>query len=194
MGLFRKKKEIPTAADQVAAGPSQEEWNKILQEKSSSWKQQVSGGATYYSCQASSLYVATELLRNLPSIPPNTYYVVDTPDGSLGRDVFGFYTEEPIKTSRLKIEVTDLDGPPVDAASLTEFGDAGKSMMSVATLKSVGQYARFVLQMECGRCGYRSPVETEEGHFDRQCYMCGTVNHTTRGKLLVTTQQGVLEI
>jgi transposase-like protein len=68
------------------------------------------------------------------------------------------------------------------------------SQSMVALLKSTGQYASFVLQMECGHCGYKSPVETKGGSFERQRYACGTVNKTQRGKINVMTQSGFVAI
>jgi hypothetical protein len=128
------------------------------------------------------------------SVPQNTYYIVDTPDGSLGRDIFGFYTEAPIKNSGISLETTGTATTHVESLSLTAFGDAMKSQGSVASLKSMEQYASFVLQMECGHCGYKSPVETKEGRFERQCYACGAVNETQRGQIKVMTQAGLVEI
>jgi uncharacterized membrane protein YhaH (DUF805 family) len=159
-----------------------------------SWQEQKSNGTVYFSCKAETLYRATEILRDIPPIARNIYYVVDTPDGSLGRDIFGFYTEKPLKSSGIAVVKPNDKVATVDALSLTAFGDAMKNQSSVAMLKSTGQYANFVLQMECGHCGYKSPVETVEGQFDRQCYSCGTINHTTRGKIIVGTQRGLVEI
>jgi hypothetical protein len=120
--------------------------------------------------------------------------VADTPDGSLGRDIFGFFTEAPLKTTALDLGPSAQPAAPVGAVSLTAFGDAMKSQASVAALKSAGRYASFVLQLECGHCGYKSPVETQEGEFERQCYSCGTVNKTRRGTINVLTSSGFVEI
>jgi len=158
------------------------------------WNTQYSGSATYHSCNAQTLLRATEILRDINSISQNVYYVVDTPDGSLGRDRFGFFTEAPIKSNGICLEPDSDKAATVDALSLTVFGDAVKSQSSVAILKSQGQYASFMLEMECGHCGYKSPVETKEGDFERQCYSCGTVNRTRRGKITVMTPFGIAEI
>ncbi|MDR1747031.1 MAG: DUF805 domain-containing protein [Tannerella sp.] len=158
------------------------------------WNTQYSGSATYHSCNAQTLLRATEILRDINSISQNVYYVVDTPDGSLGRDRFGFFTEAPIKSNGICLEPDSDKAATVDALSLTAFGDAVKSQSSVAILKSQGQYASFMLEMECGHCGYKSPVETKEGDFERQCYSCGTVNRTRRGKITVMTPFGMAEI
>jgi hypothetical protein len=158
------------------------------------WHEQKSNGYTYHSCKAQTLYRATEILRSLSFVPQNTYYVVDTPDGSLGRDIFGFYTEALIKSSGISLETNSQKTTPVETRSLTAFGDAIKSQGSVASLKSMGQYASFILQMECGHCGYKSPVETKEGSFERECYACGAVNKIQRGKINVSTQSGFVAI
>jgi uncharacterized membrane protein YhaH (DUF805 family) len=159
-----------------------------------SWNRKFSGDATYFSCQAPTLFQATEILRDLSSIRPNTYYVVDTPDGSLGRDLHGFYTEARIKSHGILPETHDNRIKLASALSLTAFGNVVQNQSSVALLKSVGQYASFILQMECGHCGYSSPVETIEGDFERQCYACGTVNKTQRGQIQVYTPQGIVAI
>jgi uncharacterized membrane protein YhaH (DUF805 family) len=158
------------------------------------WNKQSSDGATYLSCNAPTLFRATEILRGISSIPPNTYYVVDTPDGSLGRDLNGFYTEVQIKSNDIRLETGANKTTPVKALSLTAFGNVEKNQNGVALLKSTGQYASFVLQIECGHCGYKSPVETTGGVFERQCYACGTVNETRRAQIRVHTSQGAITI
>jgi uncharacterized membrane protein YhaH (DUF805 family) len=158
------------------------------------WNKQFSGGSTYFSCNAPTLFQATEILRGISSIPPNTYYVVDTPDGSVGRDLNGFYTEVQIKSNGIRLETGVNKTTPVEALSLTAFGNVMNNQNNVAFLKSTGQYASLVLQMECGHCGYKSPVETKEGGFERQCYACGTVNKTRRGQIQVYTQRGAIII
>ena len=75
----------------------------------------------YNSFKAATLYGATELLRGLPAVPPNTYYVVETPDGNLGRDIIGFYTETPLKTVGISLEANAALSQFVDAMSLTVF-------------------------------------------------------------------------
>jgi len=60
-----------------------------------------------------------------------------------------------------------------------------KGQTAVAQLKSAGQYAAFVLLLECGHCGYKSPVETKAGDFERQCYACGAINKSHRGTINV---------
>lgn len=150
-----------------------------------SWSIERSGSNTYCTERAGSLLHATELLKTVGSIPDLTYYVVETPDGTLGRDMLGFYTEAPIGTKDLHLEVPAAE-KTVDSQSLTAFGDhAFKSQGMVAMLQSRGQYARFVLLMECGRCGYKSPVETVAGPMERQCYCCGAMNTTTRAPITV---------
>ncbi|MDR0430595.1 MAG: DUF805 domain-containing protein [Tannerellaceae bacterium] len=159
-----------------------------------SWNKHFSGGSTYFSCNAPTLFQATEILRDISSIPPSTYYVVDTPDGSLGRDLNGFYTEAQIKSNGIRPETNANKTTPVEALSLTAFGNVVKDQNSVAFLKSTGQYASFILQMECGYCGYKSPVETKEGNLERQCYACGTVNKTQRAQIRVYTPRGIVTI
>jgi hypothetical protein len=150
------------------------------------WTQSQSGQSTYLVQEAGSLLRATELLLKLDSIPGLTYYVVDTPDGSLGRDVQGLYTEAPLKTENLVLETEAARSEDtVELESLTGFGEMMAYQTSVAHLKMTGNYARLMLLMECGRCGYKSPVETEPGELVRQCYCCGTVNKGQRGTINV---------
>jgi len=68
------------------------------------WRRNTNGGSVYYSQNADSLYAAGEMLKVLTAIPPQTYYMVDTPEGTLGRGVNGFFTEEPGNTSNPMIE------------------------------------------------------------------------------------------
>lgn len=149
------------------------------------WDERRSGQNRYCTQSGRSLLHATEILTAVSSIPGQTYYVVETPDGTLGRDILGFYTEAPLKTSRLRIESSSPIPGPVECVSLTASGDALKSQASVAQLKSTGQYASFMLLLECGHCSYRSPVETEPGEFERQCYACGALNKCQRGNINV---------
>jgi hypothetical protein len=158
------------------------------------WATRSQGQYTYLSRSAGSLLEATELLRTAGSVPPLTYYTVDTPDGVLGRDMNGFYTEAPIKTKNLRLAVTPATRDTVEFAGLKAFGDNLAAESTVAALKSTGEYARLVLMMECGRCGYQSPVETVSGELVRQCYCCGTVNRGTRGGVNVAISGGFVEI
>jgi hypothetical protein len=149
------------------------------------WAEKWSGQGHYYTQYGRSLLHATEILKAVPSIPPMTYYVVETPDGVLGRDTLGFYTEAPLKTSGLKLEASAPVPDPVESDSLTAFGDAMKSQTVVAQLKSSGQYAAFILLLECGHCSYKSPVETTAGEFERQCYACGATNKSSRATISI---------
>ncbi|MFA5336984.1 MAG: hypothetical protein WC330_01465 [Candidatus Omnitrophota bacterium] len=149
------------------------------------WKGERNGSAQYYTQNVGSLFHANELLKKVNSIPPVTYYVVITPDGSLGRDIQGFYTEAPIKTKNILVEISGVRQKAVESLSLTGFGDMIANHNTVAQLKSQGQYARLVLQMKCGQCGYESPIETEPGSFVRECYCCGTENKCSRGSITV---------
>ncbi len=158
------------------------------------WDENRSGQCRYLTQRGRSLLQATEILKALSSIPGQTYYVVETPDGSLGRDMFGFYTEAPIKTSGLRLETPASVREQVESVSLTAFGDGMKSASSVAQLKSLGHYAAFVLLLECGHCGYKSPVETEVGDFQRQCYACGAMNRSRRGTINVFVGSKVVQI
>jgi hypothetical protein len=158
------------------------------------WEEKRSGQSRYFTQRGRSLLHATEILKAVPSIPGQTYYVVETPDGTLGRDMFGFYTEAPIKTSGLRLETSAPVPSPVESISLTAFGDAMKSQTTVAQLKSAGQYAAFVLLLECGNCGYKSPVETKAGDFERQCYACGVTNKSQRGTINVFLGSKMVQI
>jgi hypothetical protein len=59
-------------------------------------------------------------------------------------------------------------------------GNVDANQKSVAYQKSCGEYARLVLLMKCGSCGYESPVETDRGPLERQCYCCGSINTGNR--------------
>ena len=158
------------------------------------WEKKQSGQTRYCTQRGRSLLHATEVLKGVASIPGQTYYAVDTPDGTLGRDMFGFYTEAPIKTSGLRLETSASVPGPADSVSLTAFGDPMKSQTAVAHLKSAGEYAAFVLLLECGHCGYKSPVETEAGDFARQCYACGAKNKSQRGAINVFVGSEMVQI
>ncbi len=162
--------------------------------QSGRWEEKRSGQSRYFTQRGRSLLHATEILKAVSSIPGETYYVVETPDGALGRDMFGFYTEAPTKTSRLTLETSAPVRDQVESVSLTAFGDAMKSQTSVAQLKSAGQYATFVLLLECGHCGYKSPVETEAGDFERQCYACGAINKSHRATINVFVGSKMVQI
>jgi hypothetical protein len=158
------------------------------------WEEKRSGQNRYCTQRGRSLWHATEILKAVGSIPGQTYYAVETPDGTLGRDTFGFYTEAPIKTNGLRLETSAPAPGPVDSVSLTAFGDAMMSQTAVAQLKSAGEYAVFVLLLECGHCGYKSPVETKAGDIERQCYACGAVNRTHRGTINVFVGSKMVQI
>jgi HEAT repeat protein len=158
------------------------------------WAVEQRGQTHYCTQQAPSLLHATEMLKAVLSVPELTYYIVETPDGALCRDMLGFYTEGPIKTSGLTLHTSQPASDTVESLSLTAFGDAMKSQASVAQLKQQGNYANFILLMECGRCGYKSPVETQAGPMERECYCCGATNKTTRGTINVMLGSGMAEI
>lgn len=160
--------------------------SNITVPQSGGWAAKQNGGATYYTRRTGSLLEATEILKRVKSIPKLTYYVVDTPDGSLGRDMNGYYTEAPLKTKNLKVASQSARPGTVEFSSLTDtFGEPMVQMSTVASQQKTGQYARLVLLMECGHCGYQSPVETQAGPFVRECYCCGAENKGERGTLTV---------
>ena len=149
------------------------------------WQREQKGTATYYIQKAGSLLEATELLKKVNRIPGVTYYVVETPDGSLGRDINGFYTEAPIKTENLCVECRRDSAPSeVQSLSLTDFGNMIENQRNTAITKTQG-YAKLILLMKCGACGYESPIETEAGSMVRQCYCCGTKNKASRASITV---------
>jgi hypothetical protein len=158
------------------------------------WDLKQSGQNRYYTQRGRSLLHATEILMTVASVPGLTYYTVETPDGSLGRDMFGFYTEARIKTSGLKLETPAPVPDRVESVSLTVFDDPMKSQTAVAQLKQAGQYASLVLLMECGHCGYKSPVETQAGDMERQCYCCGATNSSFRATINVFMGSEMVEI
>ncbi len=149
------------------------------------WALKQNAQNRYYSQKADSLLQAAEILKKIDAIPELAYYVVDTPDGSLGRDINGFYTEAAIRTKNLTVESRRAKSEAVEVSSLMGFGDVLKNQMSVALLKKAGDYARLVLLMKCGQCGYESPVETQPGSLARECYCCGVENEGDRGNVYV---------
>jgi hypothetical protein len=156
------------------------------------WALKVKGQNNYYEQSASSLLEAAEILKTLDAIPRLTYYTVTTPDGSLGRDCQGFYAEAPLKTKNLTVGARSDRSKAVEFSSLKLAGDPLQNQTSVALLKKKGQYARFVLLMKCGECGYESPVETQAGSLVRQCYCCGTENTGQRGTVSVVLGAGLV--
>lgn len=158
------------------------------------WEEKRSGQNRYFTQHGRSLLHATEILKTVRSIPAQTYYAVETPNGTLGRDMVGFDTEAPIKTSGLRLETATPMPGPVESVSLTAFGDAMKSHTMVAHLKSAGEYAAVVLLLECGHCGYKSPVETKAGDFERQCYACGATNKSSRGTINIYLGSKMVQI
>jgi len=162
--------------------------------KQNDWKLLVKGNKKYFSQKAISLLAAAEILRKIPTIPQLNYYEVDTPDGILGRDLNGFYTIAVLKTANLKIEYNLNKTNTVESKSLMDFGNMIANQSTAALLKSSGHYAKLVLMMECGQCGYKSPIETEAGEMVRQCYCCGTTNKTNRAVINVFTQKGLVQI
>lgn len=159
------------------------------------WAAKRNGGTTYYTRRAGSLLEATEILKRVKNIPRLTYYVVDTPDGSLGRDMNGYYTEAPLKTGNLKVASPSATPGTVEFSSLKNaFGNDMAQMSTVAALQKAGKYARVVLLMECGRCGYQSPVETQAGPFIRECYCCGAENKGERGTVSIFTGGSMVAI
>jgi len=162
----------------------------------SQWTMRGNAQAKYYSKKADSLASACEMLKKLASIPPMTYYLVDTPNGTLGRDIVGFFTESPIGTKGIQTSYRycGKGGESVEAQSLKDFGNMIQTQSTVAAIKSSGQYAKLILMMKCGHCGYESPVETQEGEMERECYFCGTNNKTHRGGVNVFTARGVVKL
>lgn len=147
------------------------------------WALEQKGQARCYTQKASSLLQATEILKKIDSIPRLTYYVVNTPDGSLGRDLQGYCTGAPIKTKNIIVESRCGKSEAVEFSSLKGFGDEFANQTTVAHLKSVGKYSQLILLMKCGHCGYESPVETQPGSLVRECYCCGVENRGHRGKI-----------
>jgi hypothetical protein len=196
MGIFDFLKRGGGSSEPKGGGIEFDANGKVarLEMRGGRWEEKQSGQSRFLTQRGRSLLHATEILKAVSSIPGQTYYVVETPDGTLGRDLFGFYTEAPIKTSGLTLETTAPVPGPVESVSLTAFGEAMKSQTAVAQLKSAGQYAAFVLLLECGHCGYKSPVETKAGDFERQCYACGATNRSHRATINVFLGSGMVQI
>ena len=162
----------------------------------SRWSVSGDSQSKYYSRKADNLINACEILKQLSSIPPMTYYLVDTPDGTLGRDIIGFFTESPLKTKGIQTDYRcyGKSGESVESQSLMDFGDMMKTQIGVATIKANGKYANYILMMKCGQCGYESPIETKEGDMERECYFCGTNNKTHRADVNVYTMWGMVKL
>ncbi len=158
------------------------------------WVSEREGQNRYYTQKANSLLQAFETLKKVDSIPKMTYYVVATPDGSIGRDINGLYTEAPLKTKNLIVECRSDSTQVVEFLSLKGFGDDFINQQTIAYLKVNGKYSRFILLMECGHCGYQSPIETQPGSLLRECYCCGTKNTGSRATINVFTHSGIVEI
>ena len=157
------------------------------------WRKEQKGPSTYYTQEGDSLLEAAELLKKIGSIPGNTYYVVETPDGNLCRDMNAFYTEAPLKTRNLRVGLRRDNPDKVQCLSLTDFGDMMANQRNTAITKTQG-YAKLILLIECGACGYKSPVETEPGAMLRECYCCGATNKTSRGSVTVYLGTNMVEI
>ena len=147
------------------------------------WQTHQTGKNQYFRASAGTLFEATESLNAVPTIPALTYYIVETPDGNLGRDCEGFYTEAPLRTSGLQLKAKDGVGTDVEFESMVFPGNMMLAAQMVAQLRAAGGYAKLVFMMKCGRCGYESPVEAEAGEFTCQCYKCGATNGGTRATI-----------
>lgn len=148
------------------------------------WAKRKKGSATYYSLKANSLFEATEVLKRVNRIAPMTYYIVETPDGNLGRDAMSFYTEAPLKTAALALPVSESSPQSVAWENLKcSFDDLMKGAQMVIEIRQRGSYANLIHLMQCGHCGYESPIETEPEGMTRQCYCCGATNTGGRGSV-----------
>lgn len=158
------------------------------------WTVKQNGQNKYYTQKANNLLEASEILKKIDYIPQLNYYVVDTPNGSLCRDINGYYTEGSIKTKDLIVESRSAKSETTDYLSLTGFGDMQANQMTVAHLKKTGQYSKLVLLMKCGKCGYQSPIETQPGKLIRECYCCGAENKGHRGTITMFIGSSKVEI
>lgn len=151
------------------------------------WQINPQDPPTTYRRYESNLFLAAEILKALGPIPKETYYKIETWDGELSLDMNGFFTNAPLKNQiHLNFPTRGFRGlGGVECKSLTGTGNDIANPQTVAWLKARGEYANLVLLMECGFCGYKSPVETQAGEFSRRCYCCGTTNHCQRGNILV---------
>ena len=157
------------------------------------WTREQKGGSTYCTQRTNSLLEAAEHLKKIVSVPERTYYVVETPDGNLCRDMNALYTEAPLKTRNLHVGFRRENAGEVQCRSLTDYGDMMANQRNTAITKTQG-YAKLVLLMECGACGYKSPVETEPGAMLRECYCCGATNKTSRGAVTVFLGSSMVQI
>jgi hypothetical protein len=161
---------------------------------SGKWQMHQTGSNKYYRGSAGTLFEATETLNGLNQVPSLTYYIVETPDGNLGRDCEGFYTEAPLKTQGVRLKTKDGVGARVEFESLVFPGNVMLGAQMVAQLRSSGGYAKLIFTMKCGRCGYDSPVEADAGTVSRECYRCGATNTGQRMSINLATPKGYTEV
>jgi len=189
----------PKKAVQKTKGPVSVQYGadgklQSIDVKQNAWASRINGNNKYFTQNAGSLLAASEILKKIANIPQLTYYQIDTPDGTLGRDINGFYTTALLKTAGLKTDFSLKKNEIVASQSLLDFGNMMMNQSTVAMLKQTGQYAKLILMMKCGQCNYESPVETEAGDFTRQCYCCGTANKNNRMAIKVFMQKGLVEL
>jgi hypothetical protein len=160
------------------------------------WTLKQSGQNKYYSQNAKNLLRASEILKKILAIPAQTYYTVQTPDGSVCRDKIGFYSIAPIKSENIVLDLPRGKPEIVDFESLKDFDETThiSILNTVAYLKQSGEYAKLVLLMKCGKCGYESPIETQAGILERECYCCGAKNKGERGNINVFVRGIIVQI
>jgi hypothetical protein len=169
---------------------------RALREKyaNTEWTSELRGDNRHYEMKGQTLYQATESLKGVGAVPARTFYVVNTPDGSLGRDLEGFYAPSALRTIGLTVPSRRSESRPVEARGLKSYGDGAASQRTTARNKLSGEYSKLVLLMTCGTCGYESPVETQPGQMVRECYRCGVKNSCQREKIAVTIDAGTVEV
>ena len=95
-----------------------------------------------------------------------------TPLGIIYRETRPTYGD---KLSKQRLDAKK-DGAP-------SFDDLMKGAQMVIEIRQRGSYANLIHLMQCGHCGYESPIETEPEDMTRQCYCCGATNTGGRGSV-----------
>ena len=155
-----------------------------------SWIMDNHGQTKYYSTKINELIIRHRDFTFDKKYSSNDILCSRHTRWNFGRDINGFYTEKPIKAKDLKIDAGRRKSEPVEFLSLKGFGNEQANLVSVANIRSQGQYARLVLFMKCGHCGYESPIETEPGTIQAECYCCGVKNYGTRGDVMIMLRSG----
>lgn len=149
-----------------------------------------------YRQEVKTLMHASVLLSRIEYIPPGTWYLAQTPDGVIGRDINGFFVNPFIRTGSLHLACgrQKMSRPVYEEDGFSCCANKEDKFRLTALLKEFGYDECLTLLMKCGRCGYESPVHTRAGSFKRECYCCGAKNNVRRDPIKVETGSTTVEI